>query len=101
MTKSLLPLALAALTGASGASAEAVNCGDHSTVIASLAETWGESRQFIGLDANGTVVEAFASEETGTWTITVTRADGPTCLVASGEAFEMVAESLPIPGEGA
>ena len=40
-------------------------------------------------------MEVFASPETGTWTITVTTAAGMTCLVASGQAFEELAESLP------
>jgi hypothetical protein len=43
----------------------------------------------------------FASEETGTWTIAVTRPGGPTCIVAAGEHFEALAEALPPAGEGA
>jgi hypothetical protein len=46
-------------------------------------------------------VEVFASAETGTWTITVTNATGTTCLVASGQAFERLAETLPTPAEDA
>ena len=38
---------------------------------------------------NNAVVEVFASSDTGTWTITVTNASGVTCLVASGQAFEI------------
>lgn len=40
-----------------------------------------------GLASAGQVVEVFASETTGTWTITVTRPDGTACLVATGEHF--------------
>ena len=36
----------------------------------------------------------FASQETGTWTITVTMPNGMMCLVASGEAYETLAEEL-------
>ena len=39
----------------------------------------------------GAVVEVFASEETGTWTITVTSVNGTTCLVASGNSYTSVA----------
>ncbi len=70
------------------------NCADHAAVVARLASAYGESRQSIGLAANNSVVEVFASQETGTWTITVTTADGTTCLVASGQAYETLAESL-------
>ena len=64
------------------------NCADRERVVERLAETYGESRQSIGLAPNNSVVEVFASLETGTWTITVTSPAGLTCLVASGQAFE-------------
>lgn len=92
----LVPEALASPAAAQGAS-----CGTHEAVTARLAEGWGESRQAIGLGADNAVVEVFASAETGTWTITVTQPGGPTCLVASGDAFEAVAEALPVDEQGA
>lgn len=70
------------------------NCGERTLVVDRLAETYGESRQSIGLGANNQVVEVFASTETGTWTITVTHPNGMMCLVASGQAYETLAESL-------
>jgi len=60
-----------------------------------LADRFGESRQSIGLAANNAVVEVFANLDTGTWTVTVTIAGGATCLLASGEAFQVLGESLP------
>ena len=68
------------------------NCAMRHQVIARLASTYGETRQSVGLGANNQVVEVFASLETGTWTITVTNPNGLTCLVASGQAYEPVAE---------
>jgi hypothetical protein len=76
-------------------------CADHATVVERLASGYGESRQSIGLSADNTVVEVFASAETGTWTITVTVPGGPTCLLAAGVAWEHVAEGLPNRDEGA
>lgn len=73
---------------------QAAVCGDRAAIVARLAEHWGESRQSIGLAADNTVVETFASE-TGSWTITVTRPGGPTCLVASGAHYQHLAEPLP------
>jgi len=64
------------------------NCAERDRVVERLSSTYGESRQSIGLGANNSVIEVFASAETGTWTITVTTPAGVTCLVASGQAFE-------------
>ncbi len=77
------------------------NCGPREMVVGRLAEGYGETRQSMGLGANNAVVEVFASSETGTWTITVTTPNGMTCLVASGQAFEELAEALPAKGNDA
>ena len=50
----------------------------------------------MGIGANNAIVEVFASDQTGSWTITVTAPGGLTCLVASGQAFEELAEALPV-----
>lgn len=71
------------------------NCAPRDAVVDRLAEGYGETRQSVGLGANNAVVEVFASDETGTWTITVTTPNGMTCLVASGQSYETVAEVLP------
>ncbi len=71
------------------------NCAPRDAVVDRLASGYGESRQSMGLGANNQVVEVFASSKTGTWTITVTMPNGLTCLVASGQAFEELAEALP------
>lgn len=96
--------AAAVLSAALAGTAEAQqtrNCGPREVVVTRLAEGYGETRQSMGLGANNAVVEVFASEETGTWTITVTTANGLTCLVASGQAFEELAEALPAKGNDA
>jgi hypothetical protein len=79
----------------------APQCGPRAEVTAQLAERYGESRRAIGIAANTALVELFASDQTGTWTITVTGPDGTACLVASGEAFEAIAEAPSRPGEPA
>lgn len=82
---------------ASGTTGPAIasNCAPRDIVIERLASKYGESRKSVGLGGNNSVVEVFASEVTGTWTITVTSARGVTCLVASGQAFEELNEGLP------
>lgn len=79
--------------------ASAQNCAPRNIVVERLAAKYGESRQSMGLGANNAVVEVFASPDTGTWTITVTSVYGQTCLVASGQAFEAMAETLPAKGD--
>lgn len=74
--------------------AQSNNCADRERVVERLADAYGESRQSIGLAPNNSVVEVFASLETGTWTITVTSPSGMTCLVASGQAYEAIEEDL-------
>ncbi|SFK83459.1 hypothetical protein [Shimia haliotis] len=77
------------------------NCAARETVIQRLADRYGETRQALGLAQQGAVFEMFASENSGSWTITVTMPNGTTCLVASGQAYEELAEALPPQGDGA
>lgn len=77
------------------------NCAARAQVVERLAARYGESRQSIGLGSDDSLVEVFASQATGTWTITVTRPNGVTCLIASGQSFETLAETLPEPSEDA
>ena len=76
-------------------------CAPRDRVLERLASKYGESRRSIGLAPNNAVVEVFASDDTGTWTITVTTATGTTCLVASGQSFETLAEAPVKPGNDA
>ena len=77
------------------------NCAPRDTVVDRLANTYGETRRSMGLGANNAVVEVFASNDSGSWTITVTLPNGITCLVASGQAFEALADAPPAKGNGA
>jgi hypothetical protein len=100
----ILGLAAAALlTGVKPASAEPPQpkCAPRAVVVERLASKYGETQQSIGLGTNNAMVEVFASSNSGSWTITVTSATGITCLVASGLAFETLAEVRRIPGKDA
>ena len=70
------------------------HCADRAQVVNRLADGYGETRQSMGLGRNNTVVEVFASDETGSWTITVTLPNGLTCLLASGQAYEEMNDEL-------
>jgi hypothetical protein len=100
MKREVLALALT-LLAAGPAAAQSRNCSAHASVVAQLAEKYGETRQSIGIAQGNAVIEVFASSATGTWTIIVTTPDGPTCLIAAGEAFEATPETAPEPGSPA
>jgi hypothetical protein len=76
-------------------------CAPRDRVVAVLGDTYGETRRSLGLAANSTVMELYASETSGTWTITVTLPSGLTCLVASGGNFQADAPDATVPGEDA
>ncbi len=83
------------------AQAQQGQCGPRDAVVAHLATKYSETRRSVGLAANNTVMEVYASDDTGSWTITVTTAQGMTCLVASGQNFQPVEEELPAKGSPA
>ncbi len=75
------------------------HCAPRDVVVERLAEKYGESRQSIGLGGNNSLVEVFASPDTGSWTITMTMPNGVTCLMATGRAYETLADALPAKGD--
>lgn len=103
MTKMMLALSLGfgGVLLATHAAQAAPHCGPRVAVLATLAEKYAETRRGMGIAANNSVMELFASSASGTWTITVTMPDGAMCLVASGEGFDSVTEELPAKGEPA
>lgn len=95
MFRHAIAFALSACAGLSPtvAPAQSPQCGDRASVVRTLADRYGETPRMIGLTAQGHVIETFASEESGSWTVTVTFADGRTCLIASGVSFESIGPS--------
>lgn len=78
--------ALAAVLGlflASGAAAQTV-CADRDHLVRNLGTRYGEEFAGGGLQSAQQIVEVWVSEEKGTWTILMTRADGKSCIMASG-----------------
>lgn len=96
----LFTLALAAMAPAAHAQ-DSSHCAPRAMVIERLAVTYGETRRAMGLAANNTVIETFASDDSGSWTITATFANGLTCLIASGQDYEALADHAPPQGKGA
>lgn len=73
-------------------------CGPREAVTTLLADRYGETRRAVGLAGTTAVMELYASDETGTWTITLMLPDGQMCLMASGTNYEAVTDKLPARG---
>jgi hypothetical protein len=74
----------------------AQQCADRQTVVDHLGgERFNEAPTGRGV-SNGHMVEVWVSA-TGTWTVVVTSANGQTCMVASGHAWEAVEPSAAAP----
>jgi len=73
------------------ADAQQPRCAPRAQVLELVERQFRETRRAIGLSANDTVMELFASEARGTWTLVVTLPNGLSCLVAAGTDFEATA----------
>jgi hypothetical protein len=92
-------LAAAALLGATafgsaaanaGGSADGVRiCGERAMLLEQFALQHDETPQALGLGADGGVIEVLVSPEGG-WTMLVTYPDRPTCVIATGDHWEML-----------
>ena len=73
--------------------AQSPQCGVRGEVIAALADGFGEARHMQGITRDGVLMEVFGNAQTGTWTVTVTTAQGVMCIVSEGEAFVLLNET--------
>lgn len=64
-------------------------------LVAQIAEENGSSPAVRASLIDGGTVIVWANAETGSWTLTVTRPDGITCLIGAGIGIETVAARLP------
>jgi len=92
LARTVVGVALLACTphaeAAGAAAARPGACAARGEVVAKLAKRFGETLRSVGLQRAEGLVEVYASEKTGTWTILVTRPDGMSCLLAAGELWE-------------
>lgn len=87
LVRAAFAIGLAAGTPAAEAETRTA-CAERKSVVARLADRYGETLQSIGLQSNSAVIEVYASPDTGTWTILMTRPDGISCLIASGDMWQ-------------
>ncbi|MEE9590831.1 MAG: hypothetical protein V3V97_22765 [Hyphomicrobiaceae bacterium] len=68
--------------------AEGPTCAPRTAVVTGLTQKFSEKRQAAGLVSNKAVMELYVSEK-GSWTILMTTTNGVTCIVASGDTWNM------------
>lgn len=92
--KSLVVVTLASVPVAADAKTA---CLERDTVVERLTNDYGESFQGGGLQSEKRIFEVWYSEEQGTWTILLTRADGISCVMATGTNWRDALPSDKIP----
>lgn len=59
-------------------------CFDRDALVSKLEKSYGEAFAGGGLQSSNSIIEIWFSPEEGTWTVLKTRADGKSCIMASG-----------------
>lgn len=83
--------------GAAPAQAQ-TNCAPRDLVHERLKSNFGEALTAGGLQSQSQVLEVWASDATGTWTVLMTTAQGLTCVIASGTNWHQNAPKLALMG---
>ncbi len=76
------------------------NCAAREEVVQGLRATFSEELTMGGLQSSRdttSILEIWASDETGTFTVLVTSASGISCIVAAGTDFFRARPEVPIP----
>ena len=79
------------LTNAGAASAEQGRCGPRDELGQALEQRYSEVPVAVGLIDTKTVIEIFARADGETWTIVTSRADGMSCIIGAGKAWQLLA----------
>ena len=72
--------------------ASATMCGERDQLRGQLTQKYKETSRGLGISTGNKVIELYTSH-TGTWTILLTDAQGKTCVIAVGEAWQDVAKT--------
>jgi hypothetical protein len=87
-------LSILALVSAPSVVLAQTNCAERQAVVDRLEAGYGEEFTRGGMPTARQIIEVWASEEQGTWTILMTTADGRSCVLASGTAWR---KGMPVP----
>ena len=100
MRRMLTGLTVLGLLLPAGAFAQ-TNCAERDMMVQKLETRYGEAFAGGGVQNSKSIFEVWYSPEKGTWTILMTRANGTSCIMASGTNWrDSTAVKLPkgIPG---
>lgn len=86
-------LALTLLLGAKAALAETA-CASDEALSKQLEHRYAESPIARGLASSGKLLQVFASEDGGSWTVVITQPDGMSCVTASGRFWQTVTKKV-------
>jgi hypothetical protein len=92
MSKSLIWAALAAaflIPGHALAQQSGAMCGSREQALASLQSKYSEKPVAFGLSQGSHTLTVITASSKGTWTELVIKPDGQTCVVDSGEGWQM------------
>lgn len=65
--------------------AQSIPCGNRELITDRLGDSFHEAQLGIGLQSDNRLIEIWSSTESGSWTILLTRPDGASCVLASGQ----------------
>ena len=63
-------------------------CHDYGEIHKQLSKKYDEAPVAFGLQTNGNLLQIYASEDKGTWTVISTSPAGLACIVAAGKSWE-------------
>jgi len=101
MIKHLAAVGAVLGAGMTSTPAMAENCAARDTVVERLKSHYSEAPTAAGLQTvseEQSMVEVWASEETGTFTVMLTMPDGMSCIVATGTDWHQKAQGAPVLG---
>lgn len=75
-----------------------LTCGAHTEIENHSRTNYAEFPTSNDLASTGHILEVYVSKQTGSWTIVVTRPDGPSCPVAVGKSWESIRQIVRGPG---
>lgn len=73
-------------------------CGPYAQVNNQLKQKYNERPTAYGLVEEKSIMQLYASSESGTWTIVMTDRRGMSCIVAAGHSLEQIDSNLTGPG---
>lgn len=74
---------------ASSAGAQSpVRCGPRAELLKQLSSLYREQPVALGIADTGTLLEVVAANDGATWTVIVTRSNGTSCVIMTGEGWQ-------------